>query len=64
MTDCCSSRYDQISGQVKSLDKQAVDKSDQAKKESKMADGMLEDIAKLEQKLPPSLKVRMEKVRK
>ncbi|XP_013882894.1 laminin subunit gamma-2 isoform X2 [Austrofundulus limnaeus] len=48
--------YDQISGQVKSLEKQAVEKSGEAKNESKMADGMLEDIAKLEQKLPPSLK--------
>lgn len=50
--------YNQISDQVQSLENQAKEQSDEAQKESRMADGLLKDIAKLEQTLPPSLKVK------
>ncbi|KAK9538314.1 hypothetical protein VZT92_003497 [Zoarces viviparus] len=48
--------YDKTSGQVKGLENQATRLSGEAKDESNMADGMLKDIAKLEQTIPSSLK--------
>lgn len=51
------SRYEQTSAQVKSFENQAKRLSSDAIEESKMADGMLKDIANMEQNLPPSLQV-------
>ncbi|XP_024857820.2 laminin subunit gamma-2 [Kryptolebias marmoratus] len=48
--------YDQVSTQVKSLEKRGIERSAEAKSESEMATSMLKDIARLEQQLPPSLK--------
>ncbi|TKS79273.1 Laminin subunit gamma-2 [Collichthys lucidus] len=49
-------RYDQTSNQVRSLEDQASRLSGEARDESKMADGMLKDITRMEQSIPPSLK--------
>ena len=50
-------RYDQISAQVKGFENQASRLSGEARDESKMADGMLKDIANMEREIPSSLKV-------
>lgn len=50
-------RYDQTSNQVRSLEDQASRLSGEARDESKMADGMLKDITRMERSIPPSLKV-------
>ncbi|XP_039858426.1 laminin subunit gamma-2 isoform X1 [Simochromis diagramma] len=47
--------YEQTSAQVKGFENQAKRLSSDAIEESKMADGMLKDIANMEQNLPPSL---------
>ncbi|XP_030608704.1 laminin subunit gamma-2 [Archocentrus centrarchus] len=52
--------YDQTSAQVKGFENQAKRLSSEARDESKMADGMLKDIATLEQNLPSSLKGEMD----
>ncbi|TKS79276.1 Laminin subunit gamma-1 [Collichthys lucidus] len=49
-------RYDQTSNQVRSLEDQASRLSGEARDESKMADGMLKDITRMERSIPPSLK--------
>lgn len=51
------SRYEQTSAQVKGFENQAKRLSSDAIEESKMADGILKDIANMEQNLPPSLQV-------
>ncbi|XP_035526875.1 laminin subunit gamma-2 [Morone saxatilis] len=48
--------YDQTSAQVKGLENQATRLSSEARDESKMADGMLKDIANMERGIPSSLK--------
>ncbi|KAA8589204.1 hypothetical protein FQN60_010549, partial [Etheostoma spectabile] len=48
--------YDQHSAQVKGLENQATRLSTEAGDESKMADGMLKDIANMERSIPSSLK--------
>ncbi|XP_076600718.1 laminin subunit gamma-2 [Chaetodon auriga] len=48
--------YDQTSAQVKGLENQAIRLSGEAKDETKMADGMLKDIANMERGIPSSLK--------
>ncbi|XP_068605004.1 laminin subunit gamma-2 [Brachionichthys hirsutus] len=48
--------YDRTSAQAKSLENQATRLSDEARDESKMAGGMLKDIANMERDLPSSLK--------
>ncbi|KAM4551911.1 laminin subunit gamma-2 [Odontesthes bonariensis] len=48
--------YDSTSAQVNSLEKQANLLSDDAREESKMADGMLKDIDRIELNIPPSVK--------
>ncbi|KAK5860490.1 hypothetical protein PBY51_021964 [Eleginops maclovinus] len=48
--------YDKTSAQVKGLEKQAVELSGEAKEESKLADGMLKDLANMERSIPASLK--------
>lgn len=48
--------YDQTSARVKGLENQASRLSGEARDESKMADGMLKDIASMERGIPPSLK--------
>lgn len=50
-------RYDQTAAQAKGLENQATRLSGEAKDESKMADGMLKDIADMERDIPSSLKV-------
>lgn len=50
-------RYDQTSARVKGFENQASRLSGEARDESKMADGMLKDIASMERGIPPSLKV-------
>lgn len=42
---------------MKGLENHASRLSGEARDESKMADGMLKDIATMEQEIPPSLKV-------
>lgn len=51
------SRYDDTSSRVKSLESQAARLSGEAKGESKIADGMLKEIARLEKEIPSPLKV-------
>lgn len=53
----CVSRYDQTSAQVKALENQAVRVSAEATDESKMADSMLKDIARLQRDIPSGLAV-------
>ncbi|XP_070830602.1 laminin subunit gamma-2 [Chaetodon trifascialis] len=48
--------YDQTSAQVKGLESQATRLSAEAKDETRMADGMLKDIANMERGIPSSLK--------
>ncbi|XP_034743237.1 laminin subunit gamma-2 isoform X1 [Etheostoma cragini] len=48
--------YDKHSAQVKGLENQATRLSTEAGDESKMADGMLKDIANMERSIPSSLK--------
>ncbi|KAF1383164.1 hypothetical protein PFLUV_G00128460 [Perca fluviatilis] len=48
--------YDENSAAVKGLENQATRLSTEAGDESRMADGMLKDIADLERSVPPSLK--------
>ncbi|KAM9844838.1 laminin subunit gamma-2 [Aulostomus maculatus] len=50
------SKYDQTSALVKGLENQATHLSSEARDESKMADGMLKDLASMGQNLPVSLK--------
>ncbi|KAI3375169.1 hypothetical protein L3Q82_021076, partial [Scortum barcoo] len=50
------STYDQTSAQVKGLENRATRLSGEARDESKMADGMLKDIANMAQDIPLSLK--------
>ncbi|XP_042353548.1 laminin subunit gamma-2, partial [Plectropomus leopardus] len=50
------SMYDKTSFQVKGLENQAIRLSGEAKDESKMADGMLKDIASMERNFPAALK--------
>ncbi|XP_029971712.1 laminin subunit gamma-2 [Salarias fasciatus] len=52
--------YDQTSAQVKGLENRAKTLSDEAKAESKAADGMLKDLTTLEKNIPPSLKGAMD----
>lgn len=52
-------RYDQTSAQVKGLENRAIRLSGEARGESKMADGMLTDIASMERDIPSSLKVTL-----
>lgn len=49
-------KYDQTSALVKGLENQATRLSNEAKEESKMAEGMLRDIGNMERALPVSLK--------
>ncbi|XP_028283140.1 laminin subunit gamma-2 [Parambassis ranga] len=49
------SMYDQTSAQVKALENQAVRVSGEARDESKMADSMLKDIARLQRDIPSGL---------
>uniref|UniRef100_A0A3Q1EC02 Laminin, gamma 2 n=1 Tax=Acanthochromis polyacanthus TaxID=80966 RepID=A0A3Q1EC02_9TELE len=51
------SRYDQTSAQVKGLEDQATRLSGEAKGESKMAAGMLKDIASMERNIPSPMKM-------
>lgn len=55
-------RYDQTSAQVKGFENQAIRLSGEARDESKMADGMLKNIANMERKIPTSLKVTAKSV--
>nr|XP_046265365.1 laminin subunit gamma-2 [Scatophagus argus] len=48
--------YDQTSAQVKALENQGTRLSSEARAESKMAEGMLKDIASMERDIPSSLK--------
>ncbi|XP_044075483.1 laminin subunit gamma-2 [Siniperca chuatsi] len=48
--------YEQTSAQVKGLENQATRLSSEARDESKMADGMLKDITRMERDIPSSLK--------
>ncbi|XP_040911632.1 laminin subunit gamma-2 [Toxotes jaculatrix] len=52
--------YDQTSAQVKGLENQAIRLSSEARDESKMADGMLKNIANMERNIPTSLKEKMD----
>ncbi|XP_074505941.1 laminin subunit gamma-2 [Sebastes fasciatus] len=52
--------YDKTSAQVKGLENQATRLSGEARDESKMADGMLKDIAAMERNIPSSLKGQMD----
>ncbi|XP_053186882.1 laminin subunit gamma-2 [Scomber japonicus] len=52
--------YDKISAQVKGFENQASRLSGEARDESKMADGMLKDIANMEREIPSSLKVEVD----
>ncbi|CAN9502851.1 unnamed protein product [Ophioblennius macclurei] len=54
------SKYDQTSAQVKGLENRAKTLSEEAKSETKMAEGMLKDITSLEKNIPPSLKGAMD----
>ncbi|KAF3698526.1 Laminin subunit gamma-2 [Channa argus] len=52
--------YDLTSAQVKGLENQASRVSSDARGESKMADGMLKDIASMERSIPSDLKDKMD----
>ncbi|XP_029381415.1 laminin subunit gamma-2 isoform X1 [Echeneis naucrates] len=52
--------YDQTSAQVKAMENQAIRLSSEARDESKMADGMLKNIASMERNIPGSLKGEMD----
>ncbi|XP_071348331.1 laminin subunit gamma-2 [Trachinotus anak] len=54
------SMYDQTSGLVKGMESQAIRLSGEARDESKMADGMLKNIANMQRNIPASLKGEMD----
>ncbi|XP_040002374.1 laminin subunit gamma-2 [Xiphias gladius] len=54
--------YDQTSAQAKGFENQAIRLSGEARDESKMADGMLKNIANMERKIPTSLKEEMDRM--